>query len=187
MRNKGVMKKIEAIISPNALDHVVELLHQQDISNFIISDITARDALCPRTQTYRGLAYAVDLSPEIKVEAVVLDDQATATAYAILAAAREPDRSFNPRVIITPVAEVIVELCDPSWKGSGDPKPNLPRVREEVRHDAAAALAPAAGTVQASAWSTPLHLAKRIATILAGNFRRGRASILVNHSRLTGC
>ncbi|HEV3109330.1 MAG TPA: P-II family nitrogen regulator [Candidatus Binataceae bacterium] len=165
------MKKIEAIISPNAVDSVVALLNQQSISNFIISNIAARNAWDARTQMYRGLAYAVDLSPEVKVEVVVLDNQASATAYAILAAAREPDRSFKPRVIITPVAEVIVELRDPTSNGSGDLKPGPHRLREELPRDGTAALALTA--VTASAWTTPLHLAKRITTILAG-YLRGR-------------
>jgi nitrogen regulatory protein P-II 1 len=167
------MKKIEAVVSSNAVDSVVELLDRRAISNFSLQNIMAKDTVGAHTQMYRGLAYAVDLSPEIKVEAVVPDDQVSATAYAILEAARGPGHAFNPRVIITPVAEVILELHDLSPNGSGDPEPRRHRVKEEVRQDAPAALALTAVTAQASLWTAPLHLAKRITTILVSYLRRG--------------
>ena len=121
---KNVMKKIEAVISPDAAEDVLELLDRRAISNFNLYSIMAKDSLGAHIQTYRGHAYAVDLSPELKLEAVVPDDQVTATAYAILDAARGPGRSFKPRVIITPVTEVILELRDPSSNGAGDPEPS---------------------------------------------------------------
>jgi nitrogen regulatory protein P-II 1 len=173
---ENVMKKIEAVVSSSAVDSVVELLDRRAISNFSLYNITAKDAVGAHTQMYRGLAYAVDLSPEIKVEAVVPDDQVSATAYAILDAARGPGHAFNPRVIITPVAEVILELHDLSPNGSGDPEPRRHRVEEEVRQGAPPALALTAVTAQASLWTAPLHLARRITTILESYLRRGGAS-----------
>lgn len=167
------MKKIEAIVSPNAVASVVDLLNQQSISNFIITDIMARDSVGARTQMYRGFAYAVDLSPEIKVEAVVMDNQASATAYAILSAARGPDHSFKPRITITPVTEVIVELSNPSSRDFGEQRPRLNSGGEEVRY-AAAPFAAIADRAMPSAWTSPLHFAKRITTILAGYLRGGR-------------
>jgi nitrogen regulatory protein P-II 1 len=170
------MKKIEAVVSSNAVDSVVELLDRRAISNYSLFNITAKDAVGAHTQMYRGLAYAVDLSPEIKVEAVVPDDQVSATAYAILDAARGPGHAFNPLVIITPVAEVILQLHDLSPNGACDPESQRHRVEEEVHHDARPALALTAVTAQASLWTAPLHLAKRITTILVRYLRRGSAS-----------
>jgi nitrogen regulatory protein PII len=100
------MKKIEAVISSDAAEDVLELLDRQGISNFSLSNIMAKDSLGAHIQTYRGHAYAVDLSPEVKVEAVVPDNQVTATAYAILNAARGPGHSFKPRIIITQVTKL---------------------------------------------------------------------------------
>src|SRR5271156_2359872 len=135
------MKKIEAVISPDAGEEILELFDRRAISNFSLYNIMAKDSLGAHIQTYRGHAYAVDLSPEVKVEAVVPDNQVTATAYAILDAARGPGRSFKPRVTITPVTEVILELRDPSSNGSDDPEPSRDPAKEKERHGAAAGLA----------------------------------------------
>jgi nitrogen regulatory protein PII len=111
---KDVMKKLEALIGPDALDRVVEMLEQRNISNLIISDVAAKDLRGAHIQTYRGHAYAVDTNPEVKVEAVVPDNLASATAYAILNSARGPGRSCRARVLVAPVNEVIFELADDS-------------------------------------------------------------------------
>ncbi len=180
---ESIMKKIEAVISSNAAEDVVELLDRRAISNFSLYNIMAKDSLGAHIQTYRGHAYAVDLSPEVKVEAVVPDSQVTATAYAILDTARGPGRSFEPRIIITPVTEVILELGDPSSNGAPDPEPPRDSIKEKARHDAPAALALTAVTAQASAGTNPLHLAKRITAIVASYLRRARASVGARRAR----
>jgi nitrogen regulatory protein PII len=171
------MKKIEAVISPDAAEDILELFDQRAISNFSVYNIMAKDSLGAHLQTYRGHAYAVDLSPEVKVEAVVPDNQVTATAYAILDAARGPGRSFKPRVIITPVTEVILELRAPSSNGADDPQPLRGPAKEEAPHDAATGLAHADPTGQTSAWISPVHLAKRITAILASYLRPATATV----------
>jgi len=108
------MKKLEALIGPDAIDRVVEMLEQQNISNLVITDVAAKDLRGAHIQTYRGHAYAVDTNPEVKVEAVVPDNLASATAYAILNAARGPGRSCPARVLVAPVSEVIYDLMDDS-------------------------------------------------------------------------
>ena len=125
------MKRIEAVISPDAASAVMEMLSRRAISNFTLYNIMAKDSFNSHIQTYRGVAYAVDLSPEVKVEAVVPDNQATATAHAILDAARGPGRSFKPRVIIAPVTEVILDLHDSVKSGGQGSRRDRPELRCE--------------------------------------------------------
>ncbi len=106
------MKKLEALIGPDAINRVIEMLEQQNISNLIITDVAAKDLRGAHIQTYRGHAYAVDTNPEVKVEAVVPDNLASATAYAILNAARGPGGFCPARVLVAPVTEVIYGLVD---------------------------------------------------------------------------
>jgi nitrogen regulatory protein PII len=122
---KDVMKKLEALIGPDALDRVVEMLEQRNISNLMISDVAAKDLRGAHIQTYRGHAYAVDTNPEVKVEAVVPDNLASATAYAILNSARGPGRSCRARVLVAPVNEVIFELADDSAQARHDSDASL--------------------------------------------------------------
>jgi nitrogen regulatory protein PII len=178
-----IMKKIEAVISSDAAEDVLELLDRRAISNFSLSNIMAKDSLGPHIQTYRGHAYAVDLSPEVKFEAVVPDNQVMATAYAILDAARGPGRSFKPRVIITPVAEVIMEIRDLTSSDAGDPESSHDREKKEVHHDTRAGLALTDMAPQTSAGTPPVHLAKRITVILANYLRGARANVAATWAR----
>ena len=87
-----------------------ELLENQHISNFLFTSVVAKTGHCGRQHVYRGHAYSVDFDSEVKVEAVVQDDEALATAYALLKAAGGPAASCKPRVVLTPVNQVILEL-----------------------------------------------------------------------------
>ncbi len=176
-----IMKKIEAVISSDAAEDVLELLDRRAISNFSLCNIMAKDSLGAHIQTYRGHAYAVDLSPEVKVEAVVPDNQVTATAYAILDAARGPGRSFKPRVIITPVAEVIMEIREPTSSDAGDPESSHDQAKTEAHRDATAGLVDV--PLQRSAGTPPVHLAKRITVILANYLRGARANVAATWAR----
>ncbi|MGO9060288.1 MAG: P-II family nitrogen regulator [Candidatus Binataceae bacterium] len=170
------MKKIEVVISSEAADAVIELLDRRDISNFSLFSIMAKDSRGAHIQTYRGHAYAVALSPEVKVEAVVPDSQATATAYAILDSAREAGGSFTPRVIITPVTEVILELGGVTPKSCGESGPRRDRIEEQLRPDASAAGTVSAANTPAPPWAAPLHLVHRITIVVISHLRRLRTS-----------
>jgi nitrogen regulatory protein PII len=162
------MKKIEAVISTDATEAVLQLLDTRSISNFSLYNIMAKDSFGAHIQTYRGHAYAVDLSPEVKIEAVVEDNQATATAYAILDVARGPGRTFKPRVIITPVTEVIIELRDRSLDHR---RPGHDKAIEELRRDVISPPLQNTPTAQSSAWTPPSNL-ERIAATLGSYVRR---------------
>lgn len=171
-----VMKKIEAVISSEAADGVIELLDRRDISNLSLFSIMAKDSRGAHLQTYRGHAYAVALSPEVKIEAVVPDSQATATAYAILDSAREAGGSFTPRVIITPVTEVILEPGGVTPKSCGESESRRDRIDEQLCADASAAGAVPAANAPAPPWVAPLHLVHRITIVVISHLRRLRAS-----------
>jgi nitrogen regulatory protein PII len=106
------MEKLEALIAPDAIDRVVEMLEQQNVSDLVITDVAARDLRGAHIQTYRGHSYTIDSNPEVKIEAVVPDNLASETAYAILNAARGPRRSGPARVLVAAVSEVIFDLVE---------------------------------------------------------------------------
>ena len=122
------MKKIEALISPEFISPVRDLLEERHISNFLFSNVIARSTAGVRQQVYRGHAYDVDFEAEVKLEAVVQDDQATDTAYAILKAAAGPGVSCKPRVLLAPVNQVIVQLEE----AGVEPSPPVGRLKHSV-------------------------------------------------------
>ncbi len=104
------MKRIEGLISQESIGQVRDLLESQHISNSLFTSVMAKTGHCGHHHVYRGNAYSVDFDSEVKVEAVVQDDEAMATAYALLKAAGGPGASCKPRVVLTPVNQVFLEL-----------------------------------------------------------------------------
>jgi nitrogen regulatory protein P-II 1 len=101
------MQKIEAIISSEAISQIRDLLEDRHISNFTFSNVTAKSTNGARQRVYRGVAYEVEFDAGVKLEAVVQDDQATDTAYAILKAAGDPGLSCKPRVLLAPISQLL--------------------------------------------------------------------------------
>jgi nitrogen regulatory protein P-II 1 len=146
------MKKIEALISPESIARVQELMEERHISNFMFSNVIAKPTHCARQQLYRGHAYAVEFDAEVKLEAVVQDDQATDTARAILKAAAGPQPSCKPRVLLTPVSQVMFPLDEIS----PDHEPPTRGARQPVHSPVRA------GARTASAVERPHALAPRV-------------------------
>jgi nitrogen regulatory protein PII len=154
------MKKIEVVISPNAADHVIELLEEHSVSTFTVGSILDRDSSGNRPRMYRGRSYTAAMVSKIKVEAVVADNQASEIAHAIMEAARGPGCPYEPRAIIVPVGEVITESSPkaprPSIHRRSHPGPAMQRA-------VVAADAPLTGPPSPS---VPLHLAQRMTSLL---------------------
>jgi nitrogen regulatory protein PII len=108
------MKKLEAVIAGDAVSRVTEVLESRGVSHFMFNNVMARDISGGHFGMYRGHAYELELSEEVKLEAVAPDEQASEIAYAVLDAARGPGRSYRPRVTLAPINEVIIELSEPA-------------------------------------------------------------------------
>ena len=82
------MKKIEAIIQPHKLDEVKEALKSAGIDGITITEVRGHGRQKGHKEVYRGMEYAVDLLPKVKVETVVTDDRVEEVTNMISAAAR---------------------------------------------------------------------------------------------------
>lgn len=100
------MKKVEATIAPYTLDTVRESLVALGVEGLSVSEVRERSPESVRVDYYRGTAYEVDLHPKIKLEIVVCDEDAAATAYAIIDAART-GRAGGGYVTISRVEDAI--------------------------------------------------------------------------------
>jgi len=68
------MKKIEAIIRPERLQHVQDALDELGVSGLTVSEVMGCGRQKGYTEQYRGSRANISLLPKIKVESVVPDE-----------------------------------------------------------------------------------------------------------------
>ena len=68
------MKKIEAIIRPLKLDEVKIALGEVGVSGMSVSDVRGSGRQRGHRESFRGVAYAIDLPMKIKLEIVARDE-----------------------------------------------------------------------------------------------------------------
>jgi nitrogen regulatory protein P-II 1 len=98
------MKKIEAVIEPFKLDEVKRVLEGEDIQRITIFEVHGAGRAQGKLKQYRGIEYVED-ALQIKVEAIVDDDEAEHVADAILNALRTGDLG-DGEVATLPVEKV---------------------------------------------------------------------------------
>lgn len=77
------MKKIEAVIKEDKLDAVKKALEICGYSGMTVSEVNGRGRQGGLTIQWRAGSYKVDLLPKLKIEIVVLDDDAAKIINAI--------------------------------------------------------------------------------------------------------
>ncbi len=82
------MKKIEAIIQPDALSRVKEELFEAKIFKMTVHKVRGCGQQQGYNESYRGKVYKVNLLEKIKIEVVVNDEYAQSCVDAIVAGAR---------------------------------------------------------------------------------------------------
>ena len=82
------MKKIEAIIRPERLQHVQDALDDLGVSGLTVSEVMGCGRQKGYTESYRGSTANISLLPKLKVETVVPDDVVDASVQAMSNAAR---------------------------------------------------------------------------------------------------
>ncbi len=82
------MKKIEATITLSKLEAVKEALTTIGIRRITLSEVKDYGPHPGHIEHYRGISYEVDLLPELKLEIVVDDEDASTVADTIFAALR---------------------------------------------------------------------------------------------------
>lgn len=82
------MKRIDAIIRPEKLQHVMRALRQVGVSGLTVIPVQGRGQQKDTTGVYRGHAYDINLHPKLKLEIVVSDDFVHRSVQAIIDAAQ---------------------------------------------------------------------------------------------------
>jgi nitrogen regulatory protein PII len=104
---KLILKKIEAVFPPFKLDDVRDVLVENNVHEFVVTEIKAHEAERAPAERW-GRQNLTDLAPRLKLEMAISDRNAAAIAYAILRAARTR-RPEDTNVTIAPL-EQLVEL-----------------------------------------------------------------------------
>lgn len=82
------MKKIEAIIQPDALESVKEALFEADIHKMTVHKVRGCGQQRGYTESYRGKVYKVNLLEKVKIEIAVNDEFVDLCIDAIIQGAR---------------------------------------------------------------------------------------------------
>jgi len=82
------MKKIEAIIQPEALDNVKEMLYEVEIYKMTVHKVRGCGQQKGYSESYRGKIYRVNLLEKVKLEIAVNDEFVDPCVNAIIKGAR---------------------------------------------------------------------------------------------------
>lgn len=96
------MKKIEAIIRPERLDHVKKALEEKGFVAMTIMEVLGRGEQKGIKLQYRGGTLEVDLLPKLKIEMFVFDEDADKVMKTICDAART-GKFGDGRIFVCPV------------------------------------------------------------------------------------
>lgn len=96
------MKKIEAIIRPERLGVVRKALEELGYPGMTIFEVKGHGKESGLTEQWRGQEYRIELLPRIKIEIVVLDEDAARTLNAIVRSARTGEVG-DGKIFVLPV------------------------------------------------------------------------------------
>ena len=101
------MKKIEAIIRPERVNHVKEALVEAGFSGLTTTQVTGRGAQRGVVHTGRsGQLVTIDMLPKVKLEMVVTDSQMDSAVDVIVEASRTGEIG-DGKIFVQPVEQVI--------------------------------------------------------------------------------
>lgn len=100
------MKRVEAIIRPEAVSGVLEALKKAGLPGIMVTEIEGHGKQKGISQNWRGQEYRVDLLPKVKVEVIVADAQLDGIVSAITTAARTGNIG-DGKIFITDVSSAI--------------------------------------------------------------------------------
>ncbi len=100
------MKKIEAIVRPERLGLVRKALEELGYPGVTISEVKGHGKESGLTEQWRGQEYRVELLPRVKIEIVVLDEDAAKTLHAIVRSARTGETG-DGKIFVLPVDNAV--------------------------------------------------------------------------------
>jgi len=100
------MKKIEAIIRHFKLDEVKEALNANGVQGMTVTEVRGFGRQKGHHETYRGVEYAVEFMPKVKIEVVVAAADAAGVVEVILKKARTGEVG-DGKIFVTDLASVV--------------------------------------------------------------------------------
>jgi nitrogen regulatory protein P-II 2 len=100
------MKFIVAVIKPNRLDEVREVLSAVGVKGLTVSEVKGYGRQKGHKEVYRGAEYTVDFIPKIKIELAVDDSELDTIINAIVKGART-DRIGDGKIFVLPLEEAV--------------------------------------------------------------------------------
>jgi nitrogen regulatory protein P-II 1 len=100
------MMLVTAIVKPFTLEDVKVALERIGVLGMTVSEVQGFGRQKGHTEVYRGVEYAVDFVPKIRVEVVVDEAQVDKTIDALVEAART-GKIGDGKVWVTPVETVV--------------------------------------------------------------------------------
>lgn len=100
------MRKIEAIIRPEKLDHVKLELEENGFVGLTVTEVKGRGRQKGIIQQWRGREYRVEMLPKIKLEIVVDASKAEEVIDTIVEAAKT-GKVGDGKIFVYPVEDVI--------------------------------------------------------------------------------
>lgn len=100
------MKKIEAVIRPDALDNVLAALDQKGYPGIMVTEIEGHGKQKGVSQQWRGQEYKVDLLPKVKLELVVSDKESE-DIIAAISKVTKTGQIGDGKIFVTNLAEAV--------------------------------------------------------------------------------
>jgi nitrogen regulatory protein P-II 1 len=100
------MRLVTAIVKPFTLGDVKAALERLGVLGMTVSEVQGYGRQKGHTEVYRGVEYAVDFVPKIRVEVVVDEAQVDKTIEALIEAART-GKIGDGKIWVTPVETVV--------------------------------------------------------------------------------
>lgn len=100
------MKKVEAVIRPDALDDVMTELEKAGYPGIMVTEIEGHGKQKGVAQQWRGQEYKVDLLPKVKIEVVVSDKEADEIVQRITKVTKT-GQIGDGKIFISNVADVV--------------------------------------------------------------------------------
>jgi nitrogen regulatory protein PII len=100
------MKKIEALIKPFALNTVISALNDKGINSITISEVKGYGWQKGHIEVYRGAEYVMEFIPKVKIEMVVVSEDAESIGDCIRQAANN-DKIGDGKIFILPIEDII--------------------------------------------------------------------------------
>ena len=98
------MKKIEAIIKLSKLDETQRALEEIGIDGMTVCEVKGFGRQNRHTETYRGSEYTVNFLPKVKIDLVVVDQNAEQAVKIIIKSA-QTGKIGGDRIFISDVEE----------------------------------------------------------------------------------